>query len=64
MFCLGFASVILLETQKTFKQPCARISRMGRETTTEQSLGKNVAELVGWAYRGAHETSNQWKGFT
>ena len=36
----------------------------GRESTTEQSLGENVAELVGWAYRGAHETTNQWKGFT
>lgn len=38
--------------------------RMGRESTTEQSLGGNAAELVGWAYRGTHETSNQWTGFT
>ena len=37
---------------------------MGRESTTEQSLGENTAELVGWAYRGTHETSNQWIGFT
>ena len=36
----------------------------GREFTTEQSLGGNAAELVGWAYRGTHETSNQWIGFT
>jgi len=36
----------------------------GRESTTEQSLGGNAAELVGWAYRGTHETSNQWTGFT
>ena len=35
-----------------------------RESTTEQSLGGNAAELVGWAYRGTHETSNQWIGFT
>jgi len=35
-----------------------------RESTTEQSLGGNAAELVGWAYRGTHETSNQWTGFT
>jgi hypothetical protein len=38
--------------------------RKGREFTTEQSLGGNAAELVGWAYRGTHETSNQWIGFT
>jgi len=30
----------------------------GREFTIEQSLGGNAAELVGWAYRGTHETSN------
>ena len=35
-----------------------------RESTTEQSLGGNAAELVGWAYHGTHETSNQWIGFT
>jgi len=37
---------------------------LGRESTTEQSLGGNAAELVGWAYRGTQETSNQWIGCT
>ena len=32
--------------------------RKGRESTTEQSLGKNVAELVVWACLGTHEISN------
>ena len=41
-----------------------RGNRKGRESTTEQSLGGNAAELVGWAYRGTHETSNQWIGVT
>jgi hypothetical protein len=36
-----------------------RGNRMGRETTTEQSLGLNATKLVGWAYRDTHETSNQ-----
>jgi len=40
-----------------------RGNRKGRESTTEQSLGGNVAELVGWAYQGTHETSSQWIGF-
>jgi len=35
-----------------------------RESTTAQSLGGNAAELVDWAYRWTHETSNQWIGFT
>ncbi|MBT6440653.1 MAG: hypothetical protein HOK72_13175 [Flavobacteriales bacterium] len=34
----------------------------GRESTTARSLGGNAAELVDWAYRGTHETSNQWIG--
>ena len=29
----------------------------GRESTTEQSLGENVAELVVWPYLGTHEIS-------
>ena len=29
-----------------------------RESTTEQSLGENKAELVDWAYLGTHEISN------
>jgi hypothetical protein len=37
--------------------------RMGRESTTEQSVGENATGLVGWAYRGTHETSSQWIGF-
>ena len=32
--------------------------RKGRESTTEQSLGENKAELVVWAYLGTHEISN------
>jgi len=32
---------------------------MPRESTTEQSLGRNAPELVDWAYYGTHETSNQ-----
>ena len=35
----------------------------GRESITARSLGGNAAELVDWAYRGTHETSNQWIGF-
>ena len=31
---------------------------MGRESTTEQSLGVNKAELVVWAYLGTHKISN------
>ena len=41
-----------------------QLEAKGREYTTEQSLGGSVAELVAWAYRGTHETSNQWIGFT
>ena len=41
-----------------------QLEAKGRESTTEQSLGRNAAELVDWAYRGTHETSKQWSGFT
>jgi hypothetical protein len=47
-----------------FEKPMIQLEAKGREFTTEQSLGGNAAELVGWAYRGTHETSNQWIGLT
>jgi hypothetical protein len=48
----------------TVNQTVWLVDTDARESTTEQSLGGNAAELVGWAYRGTHETSNQWIGFT
>jgi len=33
-------------------------STLARESTTEQSLGENKAELVVWAYLGTHKISN------
>jgi len=33
-------------------------SRVGRESTTEQSLGGNAADLVGWASQDTHGNSN------
>ena len=47
-----------------YDNPLIQSEAKGREYTTEQSLGWNAAELVGWAYRGTHETSNQWIGLT
>ena len=32
--------------------------RRGRETTTEQSLGRNASELVDWASQDTHGNSN------
>ena len=57
----GYLSFVLLESWGPL---AITYDRRGRESTTEQSLGGNAAELVGWAYRGTHETSNQWTGFT
>ena len=34
------------------------VEAKGRESTTEQSLGENKAELVVWAYLGTHKISN------
>ena len=33
-------------------------NRKGRESTTEQSLGGNAADLVGWASQDTHGNSN------
>ena len=43
---------------KHFSNPMIHLEAKGRESTTEQSLGKNVAELVVWACLGTHEISN------
>ena len=37
---------------------------MPRESTTEQSLGGNAADLVGWASQDTHGNSNQQIGRT
>ena len=41
-----------------FANPMIQLAAKGRESTTEQSLGGNAAEVVVWVYLGTHEISN------
>ncbi len=42
--------------------PLTQNEREGRESTTEQSLGGNAADLVGWASQDTHEIATSRLG--